>query len=150
MKKKILLALLAVLVILQFFQTEKNDSPIVVENTVEAIVETPLDVQELLVLACNDCHSNKTNHMWYESIQPLGWWIADHIHEGKEELNFSEFASYSTKKQIHKLDEVIEMIEDGEMPLESYTYVHGEAKLNPQQKDKLIDWAKNGMKLLSK
>lgn len=88
--------------------------------------------------------------MWYESIQPLGWWIADHIHEGKEELNFSEFASYSTKKQIHKLDEVIEMIEDGEMPLESYTYVHGEAKLNPQQKDKLIDWAKNGMKQLSK
>jgi hypothetical protein len=89
-----------------------------------------------------DCHSNNTNYPWYASVQPLAWWIDHHIEEGKGELNFSEFASYKPKKARHKLDEVAEQVEIHEMPLNSYTFIHAEARLTAAERKLLSDWAK--------
>jgi len=69
------------------------------------------------------------------------WWLADHVNEGKSELNFSEFASYSPKKGDHKLEELVEMIKEEEMPLKSYTLIHGDARLSDVQRDELSKWA---------
>jgi hypothetical protein len=93
--------------------------------------------------SCYDCHSNQTNYPWYTQIQPIGFWLNNHVKEGKEELNFSEFVLYKQKKQLHKLDEMIEMIEEQEMPLKSYTWVHTSAELTPEQKSILVNWAKH-------
>jgi hypothetical protein len=38
------------------------------------------------------------------------------------------------------IEECIEEIESGEMPLKSYTLMHKGAKLNKQQKTMLINW----------
>ena len=51
----------------------------------------------------------------------------------------SAWEKYSTKKKDHKLEELIEEVEEGEMPLESYTWIHG--KLSKEDKEKLIQWA---------
>ncbi len=102
----------------------------------------PANIQSILQESCNDCHSNNTVYPWYSHIQPVAWWLGDHIKEGKQHLNFSEFANYSVAKQYHKLEEVEEMIVDGEMPLKSYSFIHTRSKLDSQQKSALVNWSK--------
>lgn len=142
MVKKILIVLLVVLVVIQFIRPEKNRATAVSENDITAYYTVPENVQSILKKACYDCHSNNTEYPWYANIQPIGWWLQDHINEGKEELNFSEFGTYSAKKAAHKMEEVGEMVEEGEMPLESYTLIHKDAVLTHEEAETLIKWSK--------
>lgn len=142
MLRKILIGLLVVLVIIQFIRPERNVASAMSANDISTKYTVPDDVNKVLQKACNDCHSNNTVYPWYSNIQPVGWWLQNHVNEGKEELNFSEFASYKNKKAAHKLEEVVELVEEGEMPLESYTIVHKEAKLTNEEKATLVAWAK--------
>ena len=149
MKKKILLALLAALVVIQFFRPEKNDS----NNQLYHIskkYEVPADVAAILKDGCDDCHSNKTEYPWYANIQPVAWWLAGHVNEGKKHLNFSDFTSRKIAIQNHKLEETIEMVEEKEMPLKSYTWLglHSKANLSDAQRQTLINWAKAQMDTL--
>jgi hypothetical protein len=76
------------------------------------------------------------------------WYISHHVNEGKSELNFDEFATYRLARQYHKFEEIKEQVEENEMPLTSYTLIHGEAKLNSDDKAKLIAWADSSMTLM--
>ncbi len=64
-----------------------------------------------------------------------------HVEEGKRHLNFSNFASYSIRKQYKSFDEINKEIKDGDMPLTSYTLIHRDAILNPTQKQYVENWA---------
>lgn len=150
LKKKILLGLLAALLIIQFIRPAKNDGIADSPNDITHAVTVPAEIRNMLAISCYDCHSNHTEHRWYENIQPFGWWISHHINEGKEELNFSEFNSYSLKRKKHKLDEVIETVEEHEMPLNSYLWVHGDAKLSAEQQSALTAWARASIDSLKK
>lgn len=149
MIKKITIGLLAVIIIIQFFQPEKNTSDDQT-NHISGKYEISGEVSTILKNACNDCHSNKTEYPWYASIQPVGWWLADHVNEGKGHLNFSEFTSRKIAYQNHKLEEIIEEVDEDKMPLPSYTNfgLHPEANLTAEQKKVLTDWARNQMELL--
>ncbi|WP_297760343.1 heme-binding domain-containing protein [uncultured Muriicola sp.] len=149
MIKKILLALLVILVIIQFFRPERNES----NDLTYAITkkyEVPAEVDEILRVSCNDCHSNKTVYPWYANVQPVAWWLNDHIEHGKGHLNFSEFTNRPIAIQNHKWEEVAEMVEKKEMPLKDYTYLglHSEANLSDEQRELLISWAKSQMSYL--
>lgn len=146
MVKKIAIGLLVALVIIQFFRPARNISTEKSPNDITNKYAVPVSVQEILKTSCNDCHSNNTVYPWYANIQPVAWWLADHVNEGKRELNFSEFSTYSPKKAHHKLEEVIEMVKEGEMPLQSYTIIHQNAKLSEPQKLELANWADGLMK----
>jgi hypothetical protein len=141
--KKILLVLLLVFLIAQFFGPEKNQSNL--EDIKPFITETnpPKDVKSILENNCFDCHSNNTRYPWYNSITPVNYWLADHVKHGKGHFNVSEWSTYSMKKKDHKLDELIEEVEAKNMPLESYTYTHGDAKLTDDQIRQVTEWAKN-------
>lgn len=135
--------LVVALVIAQFISPKVNNGAaepgsddITVAYNVQAEVTT------ILKRACYDCHSGHTNYPWYSNVQPVGWWLANHIDDGKRKLNFSEFKKYTTKRKLHKLKEVVEQVTKGEMPLESYLWIHDEAKLTEHDKKLLIDWAK--------
>ncbi len=149
MIKKILIGLAAVFVIIQFFHPKKNDSNDMT-NDISKKYNVPADVQAILKVACLDCHSNKTEYPWYSNIQPVAWWMNDHVNEGKRELNFSTFLSRKIAIQNKKFGEIAEQVEEGEMPLPSYTYLgmHPEAKLSAEQKTALIHWAKAQMDTL--
>ena len=149
MLKKILIGLLVVLVLIQFFRPEKNNSNDLTHD-VSTKYKVPEEVSHILRVACNDCHTNKTNYPWYAQIQPVAWWLNDHVTEGKEHLNFSSFTQLPIAVQNHKFEEVIEVIDENEMPLESYTYLglHPEAKLTEDQKTTLKTWAREQMDLL--
>jgi hypothetical protein len=142
MLRKVLIGLLIALVIIQFVRPERNTDSSVKADDITARYDVPANVQAILKRACNDCHSNYTAYPWYANIQPLGLWLQHHIDEGKAELNFSIFNTYSDKKKAHKMEEVAEMVERGEMPLESYTLIHGDAKLTKKEAQALITWAK--------
>lgn len=143
MFKKILIVLLILLVAIQFIRPERNQSNAQSANDITSHYEVPANVQLVLQKACYDCHSNNTTYPWYANIQPVGLWLQNHINEGKEHLNFSEFASYNKKKQAHKLEEVVETVEKDEMPLSSYTKIHHGAKLSKEDKDVLLTWSKS-------
>lgn len=143
-KKKFLITLLIIFVILQFFRPERNLGNRETENTIFVNQE----VGRILQASCYDCHSNGTNYPWYTNIQPIGWWLNNHVNEGKEELNFSEFEAYSLKRKLHKLKEIKEQIEEGEMPMSSYTLMHGEGKLTAEQKEILYKWVDETSKYL--
>ena len=135
-KKKILYILIATFVIIQFFRPERNLGERETENTIFVSNE----VGTILQTSCFDCHSNYTVYPWYTNIQPFGLWMNHHVNEGKEELNFSEFETYSLKRKLHKLEEIKEMVDESEMPLPSYLWIHGEAELSADQKAVLSKW----------
>ncbi|HEX8677545.1 MAG TPA: heme-binding domain-containing protein [Segetibacter sp.] len=137
----ILTVVLIVLIFIQFFHPAKNISTVKSPTDIAVLHKVPVNVRTILDKACNDCHSNNTRYPWYNNIQPVAWWLDNHVQEGKAELNFNEFATYSLRKQYHKLEEVTEQVKEGEMPLGSYTLVHTNAKLTEQEKEKLINWA---------
>ena len=138
--KKISLAVLVILVLLQFVRPEKNLGQSTGPNEILDRYAASDTVKALIRTACYDCHSNNTRYPWYTNIQPIGLWLQHHVNEGKKELNFSEFTSYPSKKADHKLEESVEQIRNQEMPLSSYTLIHADAKLNDQQRDLVIRW----------
>lgn len=140
--KRVLTGALIILVAIQFIPTHTNTGEASGPNDISSVVNVPAEVQQILTNSCYDCHSNKTNYPWYSHIQPLGLWLNHHIDEGKHELNFSEFATYKLKRQLHKLDEVVETIDEQEMPLGSYTLIHKTAVLNEEQKNIVTGWAR--------
>lgn len=139
--KKIGIALAAMLVILQFVRPTKNEGIALTENDITHAINVPADVQQILETSCYDCHSNHTTYPWYTNIQPLGLWMQHHVDEGKEELNFSEFKTYTLKRQKHKLEEIAEQVNEHEMPLSTYTLIHKNASLSPEQMTLLTNWA---------
>jgi hypothetical protein len=146
--KKILLILLVILVGIQFIRPTKNQSVKPEPGDIFALYPASDNVKQLVRTACYDCHSNNTNYPWYSNIQPVAWWLDHHVKEGKEELNFSEFAAYTAKRANHKLDETEEHIENKEMPLKSYTLIHHDADLTEAQRDTIISWTKTTRKLI--
>jgi peptidoglycan hydrolase CwlO-like protein len=141
MAKKIMLALLVILIIIQFIRPEKNVSAeIVTDRDLSKVHPVPENVHQLLIKKCYDCHSNNTVYPWYNNIQPVAWWLANHVNEGKGELNFSEFSTYDKKKADHKLEELAEVVEDGSMPLKSYTLLHPETKVSEDERKTIIGW----------
>lgn len=140
--KKIGLVLLIVFIIAQFFGPDKNDGDINTVAAFETETNPPEDVKLILKNACYDCHSDATNYPWYNNITPVNYWLAGHIKDGKKHFNVSKWEGNSIKRKDHKFDELIEEVEEGEMPLNSYTWTHGDAKLTPEQITSVINWAK--------
>jgi hypothetical protein len=132
--------LLVAFIAIQFFRTTKNISLVVSQNHITAQYAVPQDVQNILKTSCYDCHSNNTAYPWYNNIQPVAWFLADHVKEGKKELNFDEFATYRISRQYRKFEEIGNEVKEGEMPLASYTIIHSNTKLNEDQKSTIIRW----------
>lgn len=139
--KKIFLFLLIVLIAIQFIRPAKNHSDKVSPNDITLHYTVPDTVLAILKTSCYDCHSNNTRYPWYNRVQPVAWWLNNHVREGKRELNFSEFASYPLTKQAKKLKNTVKQVKGGGMPLDSYLWIHKDAKLEQGQKDTLIQWA---------
>lgn len=146
MKKKILLGLGIAFVLIQFVRPIKNESD---DQTHHIATKYPMtsEVEHLLKVSCNDCHSNKTVYPWYNNIQPVAWMLANHVNDGKRHLNLSTFTSLPIAVQNHKLEEIAETVEEKEMPDEAYTLfgLHKEANLTDAQRASIVNWARAQM-----
>lgn len=137
---RLFLVLLLAFIVIQFFRPAKNKSGGISKNDITTLYAVPQDVQTILKTSCYDCHSNNTVYPWYAEVQPVAWWLDDHVQDGKKDLNFSEFASYRPRRQYRKLEEINELVKENEMPLNSYLWIHKDAKLSDQQKLTLANW----------
>ena len=146
MAKKIIKVVLIVLVlgfvVIQFFRIDKTNPPVNAAETLEASVNVPPDIKLILGRSCNDCHTNLTTYPWYTNIQPSGWFLKDHVDDGRKELNFSVWSTYTPKRKAKKLEEICEQVTRGEMPLSSYLWIHWDSKLREGDAQALCDWAK--------
>jgi hypothetical protein len=147
MLKKILkwtgIILLIVFIAIQFVRPEKNKSATASANAIQNKYSMSDEVKNILTVACFDCHSNNTRYPWYSEVQPVAWWLDNHIKDGKKGLNFDEFLGYSIRKQYKRLEDVNELVKENKMPLNSYLWIHKDAKLSDQQKLTLANWAEN-------
>tara|TARA_R110002012_G_scaffold258678_1_gene439721 strand:- start:15307 stop:15759 length:453 start_codon:yes stop_codon:yes gene_type:complete len=125
---------------IQFIPTERNQSYTVPETDFMLVHNVPETIQKKLQVSCYDCHSNNTQYPWYNKIQPAAWFLEDHIKEGKAELNFNEWDSLSSRRKSSKLRSIIKQIESGEMPLDSYTLIHKDAKFSEAEAEELISF----------
>lgn len=139
MIRKILWLLLIVFIVLQAFRPAKNNSGDTSKD-ISLSYSVPDSVAKIFDKACNDCHSNNTRYPLYAEVQPLGWWLNDHVKDGKKHFNLNEFSGYRIARQYKKLEECIEQVKEGEMPLESYTVIHSEARLTDAEKQTLYNW----------
>jgi len=137
--KYVLILLLVALVIIQFIRPDKNNGGYESVMTFEKETKPSMEVAGILMENCYDCHSNQTRYPWYAEIAPFSYWLEEHIADGRKHFNVSAWESYSIKKKDHKLEELIEMVEKGEMPLDSYTWLHGNLEENETRI--LLQWA---------
>lgn len=148
--KKILLVLLIAFIAIQFVRPVRNTNGQVLPTDISKAVSVPGNVHAILQTACYDCHSNNTTYPWYNYVQPVAWILANHIKNGKKELNFSEFGSYPKRRQQSKLKAIADQVKDGDMPLYSYTLIHKNARLTKKENSVIINWAQNEKDSLDK
>ncbi len=135
-----LIVLLVALIIIQFFRPSKNISEGIAVNDITAKYAIPDSLQATFKVTCNDCHSNNSRYPWYWSLQPVAWFLNNHIQDGKRQLNFSIFTSYKIGRQYKLFDEINKEVKEGGMPLTSYTLTHRDAVLSDAQKLEIANW----------
>jgi len=140
--KIIALVLLACFVGIQFVPTELNQSDIVPKTDFLLVNNSSEHISSVLQESCYDCHSNNTDYPWYNKIQPVSWFLENHIEGGKEELNFNEWGTYSNRRKNSKIKSIISQVEAEEMPLSTYTLIHRGAILSNSEMSLLINYMK--------
>ena len=136
--KIIVLVVLLGFVGIQFVPTDPNLSDVVPDTDFMSVNQVAKDIEHDLRESCYDCHSNNTQYPWYNKVQPIAWFLEEHIKEGKEELNFNEWGDYSDRRKRSKLKSIASQIEDDKMPLSSYTLIHKDAKLSVEEKERIL------------
>ena len=144
--RKVLRVLAVVVAILfagvQFVRPERANPPVEAGRSLESPVAVPAEVASVLDRACMDCHSNRTRWPWYSHVAPASWLVADHVNEGRAELNFSDWARYDPNEMGEVLEQVCREARAGQMPLASYVVLHPSAKLTPNDVSTLCDWTR--------
>ena len=143
--KRILLALVVIFALMQIYRPARTNPPVDQSKTMERSMSIPPNVQTILSRACSDCHSSKTVWPWYSNVAPVSWMLTDHVNEARDEMNFSDWGTFSAKKKHRRLEQICEQVNKREMPLPSYLWMHHDARLSPEDRNVICDWA-NGEK----
>src|SRR6185503_7231661 len=129
------------LVVAQFIRPAKTNPSEDPSLAIENHVQVDPNVGAILDRSCNDCHSNKTRWPWYTEVAPVSWFVINHVNEGRQELNLSEFGKYDKRRQLGKLRQMCREVTDGAMPLSPYTPMHAGSKLSPDDVKSLCEWS---------
>lgn len=134
---KSIVALAALAVIVGQVRTERRSG---IEPRNRGQLPSNSEPAQILLRACGNCHSSHTDWPWYSHVAPVSWWIARHVREGREKLDFSEWATYSTWQKRDKLESMCGLISTGRMPPRLYTAMHPEAELTEENKKAVCAW----------
>ena len=143
MLKRILLIFLIILLAIQFIRPAKNIHQGPQPYDISTVYAVPPGVDSILVKACNDCHTNNTRYPWYNNLQPVAWFLDNHVKDGKKSFNLNQFATYTAARKYDKIKEVKKQVDKGEMPLSSYTLIHRDAHLTDVEKNELFAWSES-------
>jgi hypothetical protein len=141
--KVFILALIVIVIAIQFIPDGLPENKADDNQSIKKDTLVPQSVLTILETSCFDCHSNQTDFPWYASIAPTSWMLANHIKEGRDNLNFSEWLSYSKRKKIGMLEDIQEQVSGGGMPLKSYILIHHKAKLTAEEISVINKWTED-------
>ena len=141
-KKIVIIIVLAILLIIQLFKIDTTPTETDINMDYLITTQAPEEIKNIMEKSCYDCHSNKTSYPWYSKTAPISWMINNHIKEGRQHINFSEWGNYAQERQKHTQKECIEEIVKNKMPLKSYTMIHTDSKLSDESKETIIQWFK--------
>ena len=142
MKYKIGLLIVIIIAISQLFKADEIPFKEPTKSDFLLIESPKEEVVKLMQNICYDCHSDQIKYPWYNEIAVVSWFLKDHIDDGRKHLNFSEWGKYEKEKKEHKAEECWEEVGEGEMPLESYTFIHRDADLSDNERDLLVGYFK--------
>lgn len=106
--------------------------PKLINPPVTAEINAPPEVKRILKTSCYNCHSNETHLSWFDRVAPAYWIAAADVKQARTHLNFSEIAQLPAAQQSAILYEAINQIQLSGMPLKSYTLLHPEANVSPE------------------
>ncbi len=130
--------------VMQFFGPAKTNPAIDSSQAIDSRLPVTPPVAAILDRSCNDCHSNKTRWPWYSSVAPVSWLVIDHVNEGRQNLNFSEWGRYTQRDVDGLLKQICREAKTGAMPLNSYTPLHRSSRLSAEDIKILCDWTNAG------
>lgn len=133
--RRFALAAFVVFLLLQLKQPNRSNPP------VQSAINPPAEIATILKRSCFSCHSHETDWPWYAYVAPVSWWVVDHVHHGRGDLNFSQWPVLDFEELEHSFRDIDEQIAKGEMPLKSYLILHPSARLSEQDKAALRGWA---------
>jgi hypothetical protein len=142
MRRRILLIIISVLILIQLYRPAKTNPAEDPARTIRANATVTPEVDQVFTNSCGDCHSYKTTWPWYSHVAPVSWFIVSDVNEGRRHFNLSDWAKYKPEQRQRKLDEACELVEEGEMPLKQYTWMHNGTKLSEEQRRTMCAWAK--------
>ena len=146
MRRRIWLIILFVVIVIQFIRPTRNLGVAATDKDITHFVRVPDTVRHILIRSCYDCHSNYTHYPWYSEVNPIGWWLNNHIQDGKRSINFSDLSGMPKRKLDHRFGDISETVEHREMPLSSYTWIHKDAILTDEQMHMVVQWADSARK----
>lgn len=137
----LLLIIVIVVVVIQLFRPHFENPPEDAQQTMQAIVPVPQNVQAIFERSCYDCHSSRTRYPWYSKLAPASWLLSSDINEGRQELSFSVFGTYPKAKAAKKLKKMCDEVKGGDMPPWYYTPLHAGSKLSEADRQTVCTWA---------
>ncbi len=139
--------LIAAFVVFQFIGIEKTNPEF--EPSMDFIVmeNPPEEIAQMIRSACYDCHSNETIWPWYSNIAPVSWKLEEHVIDGRDNLNLNMWGEFDVEDRAYVIEEMIEEMEEGEMPIPGYLITHSDAKLTAEQQAKLFKWFRSIQKM---
>ncbi len=140
--KIMLLWLGATFLLLQFVQIKVPPPP---KATPDDEIKAPKEIMALLKRSCYDCHSNHTKWPWYSKVSPISLQVNSNVKNGRNALNFSIWNKYDEAKKQKLYQKIVDALRI-KMPPAEYMLIHKEARLTPQERKMLQDWAKSHIK----
>jgi hypothetical protein len=145
----IVLVLAGLFVVMQLIRPARTNPPVDESRTIQAHTQLTPEAAAILSRSCNDCHSNQTRWPWYTNVAPVSWFIINHVNDGRRQMNFSDWAQYDRSEQGNYLKKICREVKSGDMPIHSYLWLHGDAKLSSEDVKVLCDWTNNESQRLS-
>lgn len=130
--KQAAVILIVVFAAAQLVRPDRTNPPIDPGRTIQAHAGPASGLGAVVDRACGDCHSNQTVWPWYTHVAPLSWAMAYGVAKGRQAINFSEWGSYPPEVQRTLLSASCDDASAGRMPDRTWTLLHPEARLSPQ------------------
>lgn len=131
---------LIVIAVIQFIPVDHLNKPVQQKDNFVHLLGTPGNVRVLLKNACYDCHTNETVYPDYAFVAPISWSIKNHVNEGREHLNFSEWGTLNQDLKKSMLQNAARSMKDYSMPLPAYITQHPKANLTKAERTVLSNY----------
>ena len=139
--KRALLVLVVLFVSIQLVRPARTNPAEDPAKTIFADAAVWQDAPKTIERACLDCHSSRTRWPWYSNVAPVSWLVAGDVTEGRDHLDFSNWATYRPARKSALLEDITKLVKSHSMPLPIYITMHGKAKLTEQERQEICTWA---------